>query len=205
MKWGNSNVRATSLFARATCTSRSEKPDFAGLAEQEGVLGLLAVDAQDEDAAHAAYQRAAEFAERSCAPNALATWGRNLANFLTRRRRYTKSWRWYRKALDAAAQSTQPHHVVECAWSWFTSCTRAHRHAAAAEVLAAAQSRLEDRAQRARFLDAALQSWGRAGEWEKVVETAPALLKLLKELRAGAAHEQRVAQLVKQAKANRKP
>jgi tetratricopeptide (TPR) repeat protein len=181
------------------------KAGLAGLAEQEGVLGLLALDAQDEDAANSAYRRAVEFAEKSRDPGALATWGRNLANLLTRRRRYRESWRWYRKALDAMAASKQPDRFVECAFAWSSSCTLAHRHAEAAEALAAAARRVADRAERARFLDDALQSWGRAGEWRQVVKSAPALLKLLKELHAAPEHTQRIARLAEQAKANCRP
>jgi tetratricopeptide (TPR) repeat protein len=42
---------------------------LAGLAEQEGVLGMLAHDGGNEDAAHAAYRRAAETV-RPCGPGA---------------------------------------------------------------------------------------------------------------------------------------
>jgi tetratricopeptide (TPR) repeat protein len=170
------------------------------------MLGLLALDDDDEDAAYAAHRRAAEFAERSGEPAAIAIWARNLANLQSRRRRYREAAEWYRKALDAAVRSENVRRVGDCALAWWRSCTAAHRHSDAAEVLLGASRHLRDANRRANFLDRALSSWARAADWARVEVVAPDLLKVFREeLRAAPEHVQRVERLLEQARSGGGP
>jgi len=67
---------------------------FAGLAEQEGGLGLVAADLGDDFVAEFSYRRAVDLATAAKAWSSVNTWAGNLGNALTRDRSVNAPRAW---------------------------------------------------------------------------------------------------------------
>jgi len=162
------------------------KKGLAGVADQEGNLGLLASDIGDDGAAEKSYRRAVELAIEARSSADLNTWATNLANALSRKRRYHEAWRFYKKAMAAALKTDEYGGIRRTATEWSASYRNAHRSLDAAEVLIAAADHIENPSAKYELLDQAIADLQLAGEWNRLIAIATEMLALLKAQRADA-------------------
>lgn len=162
------------------------KNGLAGVADQEGNLGLLASDIGDDRAAEKSYRRAVELAIKARSTGVLNTWATNLANALSRKRRYHDAWSFYKKAMAAALKTDDYGAIRQTATNWSASYRNAHRSINAAEVLIAAADHIENPSAKYELLDQAIADLQLAGEWSRLIEIATQVLVLLKAQRADA-------------------
>ena len=159
---------------------------LAGVADQEGNLGLLASDIGDDRAAEESYRRAVELAIKAHSTPDLNTWATNLANALSRKRRYHEAWSFYKKAMSAALKTGDYGGIRRTATEWSASYRNAHRSLDAAEVLIAAADHIENPSAKYELLDQAIADLQLAGEWNRLIAIATEVLALLKAQRADA-------------------
>jgi CHAT domain-containing protein/tetratricopeptide (TPR) repeat protein len=154
----------------------------AGLAQQEGNLGLLAHEAGDEPVAEAAYRRAHEAATAAGDRSIALTWEINLARALARRRLYREAWEHFSHARDVASGLGQDERLVEVATSWANALGLAWRPAEAAAVSLSTASMVRRPDGRADLLDDAIEHLRMAEDWTQLLETGKELTALLRQL-----------------------
>jgi CHAT domain-containing protein len=153
----------------------------AGLASQEGNLGLLARDEGKEEAAEAAYARAYAFAVEAGDLGGQVTWGVNFANALSRRRRYGQASSVYSAALAAADKTGDARNLQHIAEQWSVCLRHSHRLEEAAEVLIKAARRIDEERAFPGLLDMSRQDLAIAGAWARLVEIDTELIDWLEE------------------------
>ena len=154
---------------------------IAGVADQEGNLGLLYSDIGDNKAAEEAYRCAVELAISAGSNDLIATWATNLGNALSRRRRYHKAWNFFEKAMEASLQLGDDHQVENTAVQWSVSYQRAHRRLQAAETLINATRHLLHPALKCQLLEDSLVELHAAGAWQRLVEIESEVARILEE------------------------
>lgn len=154
---------------------------IAGVADQEGNLGLLYSDIGDNKAAEEAYRCAVELAISAGSNDLIATWATNLGNALSRRRRYHKAWNFYEKAMAASLQLGDDHQVEDTAVQWSVSYQRAHRRLQAAETLINATRHLWRPALKCQLLEDSMLDLHAAGAWQRLVEIGSEVARILEE------------------------
>lgn len=159
---------------------------LAGLADQEGNLGLLAADRGDDFASEYAYRRAIDLAEAAGDTQAVGLWAGNLGNSLSRRRRYRRAWEAYEKSVYAAQCASDPVDTVVMMAKWAASCASAHRWDLAARQYHAAAQAAPNVRERSTLVVESLRASMRAGEWNRVALLGPAALESLREADAPA-------------------
>lgn len=169
---------------------------LAGLADQEGYLGLLASDAGDFDAAEDAYRLALDLAMHTGSRDMVRTWATNLGNALSRRRRYQEAWGCYRQAMKAARSTGNEHAMRSAAQEWATSYRNAHRPLKSAGVLIAAAGRVTRPEVRCQLLEDALGDLLAAGAWQRLVQVGSEVARLLEDQGAEQQRLERCNQLV---------
>lgn len=168
---------------------------LAGLAEQEGGLGLVAADRGDDFAAEFAYRRAVDLAMAAKAWGSVNTWAGNLGNALTRRRRYHDAWRAYGQAIEAGKRAADAASVIDAAERLSGSYASANRWADAATALEVAIQHTGDPARKAQWALEVLRSLMRAGEWQRAYDKSQDALALQHQAHAPAAMGEQVASI----------
>jgi len=169
---------------------------LAGLADQEGNLGLLAAEQGDDFASEYAYRRAIDLAEAAGDSQTVGLWAGNLGNSLSRRRRYRSAWLAYEKSVRAKQRAGNARGAAEIVISWAASFASAHRWDLAARQYHAAAKAAPDARQRATLAVDGLRASMLAGEWGRVSLQGLAALEALRELRAPAPALAQVEQMV---------
>lgn len=166
---------ARDLFAK------SGEQGLAGVADQEGNLGLLASDAGDIDGAEKGYRQAVEMALAANDRGLVNTWATNLGNALTRKRLYHEAWFSYSQAMEAARELGDEEGIYNTAERWSASYRDAYHWREAAETYIDAADRIPSFTAKCKLLDAALTYLPVAGAWERTVEIGDKLIQLLKD------------------------
>ncbi len=173
---------------------------LAGLADQEGGLGLIAADRGDDFAAEFAYRRAVDLAMAAKAWSSVNTWACNLGNALTRRRRYHGAWEAYEQAIEAGKRAADAESVIDAAERLSDSYAAAGRWADAASVLEVAIQHSGNPVRKAKWALEALRGLMRAGEWQRACDAAQDVPDLLRQAQAPAASSEQAASILRDAR-----
>jgi len=158
---------------------------LAGMASQEGNLGLLAADAGDDIAAAKSYRKAAELAAKAGDLAVIVTWSTNLGNVHARKRKYGQAWSAFSQAMEAALQAGDELRVRNTALQWSRGYLRAHQNDRAAGILLEAAGRVTRPTLRANLWDESLYPLLLAGEHERLIQVGSDLEALLRRHGAG--------------------
>jgi len=157
---------------------------LAGIAEQEGQLGLDAIKQEDNDLAEEHYTRAFEMARAAGDLDAVNTWGTNLGNAWMRRRLYHAADGYYEQALKAALELKNKSALMNTLQCWVQSLRFAHRNRRAAELQLETARTTDDPNLNAGLQWQALADLERECEWAKVREVGEKLLPRLEQMGA---------------------
>ncbi len=148
----------------------------AGVADQEGNLGLLAADAGNDRIASSAYRRAVELATNAGSLDLVATWAANLGNACVRQRRYSEAWRAFEQSMEAAVQIGDESSMRTTATQWAGGYQYAHKHRQAAEILLLTAKRITHPSMRRRLLGDSLASLFVAGQYKRLLDIGSELI-----------------------------
>lgn len=162
---------------------------WAGLAEQEGQLGLDALAEENVDLAEEHYLRAFEIARAAEDLSAINTWGTNLGNSAMRRRCHLEADHYYAPALEAARTREDESAIANTLRCWVQSLRLAHRNREAADLQLAQAREVKNPSLAAGLTWQALADLERDGDWKRVREVGQ---RLATDLHDGGADPERV-------------
>lgn len=164
--------------AKETFQSLGEKGRL-GVAEQEGNIGLLASDRSDYPIAEQAYRKALDIFAESGQDDSIVTWATNLANVLTRTRRYHEAWQIYGKAMEASIRLNDEYTIFQTAEKWSWSYARSYQRQMAANVLLGVDEYVKDITLKVELKKQAFADLHYAGNWKSMYSIGCELLSML--------------------------
>lgn len=173
----------------------------AGLADQEGNLGLLEVEEGNLVAAESAYRRAVAAARSAKSIKVEQTWETNLANALTRRRAYSAAWSHYEHALGLARELSDVDRILSTAKRWINSYAQASAYGEAARLAMETAESLPKPAAASLLADA-VKNLHYIEDFEREVALGARTLALLQELQVAEEHVAPIRERVESARSH---